>query len=268
MPTASKTASRSSGAVIRTDTAGIATLRLNHPEQFNALSREMITTLSAHLDDIAAADDIRVVVIESTGKAFSSGHNLKEMRANHSEAFYRAMLADCAATMQKIVHLPQPVIAKVQGIATAAGCQLVASCDLALASSAATFATSGINYGLFCATPAVAVSRVVPRKAALELLFTGDSITAETAADIGLVNRVVAPTELDAEVDELARKIAAKSPQAIKIGKASFYEQINRPLDEAYRCASAEFTKNLLSDDGLEGLNAFVEKRRPNWAPP
>lgn len=251
--------------VLRHDADGVATLTLNRPAQYNTLSRAMIDSLTAALAAIAADEQVRVVVIASTGRAFSTGHDMKEMRANRDEAFYRRLLADCSAMMQSIVALPQPVIAKVQGIATAAGCQLVASCDLALAASSARFATSGINYGLFCATPAVALSRNVSRKHALEMLFTGDFIDAGTAAQIGLVNRAVDDEALDAEVASLARRIAEKSGYAIRLGKASFYAQADQPLDAAYRCASADLVRNLLAEDGIEGVDAFFEKREPRY---
>ncbi len=251
--------------VLREDGDGIATLTLNRAARYNTLSREMIDALTAALSAVANDPAVRVVVLTSTGRAFCTGHDLKEMRANHSETFYRKLLGDCSRMMQQIVALPVPVIAKVQGIATAAGCQLVASCDLAVARRAARFATSGINYGLFCATPAVALSRVVARKAALEMLFTGDFIDADTAAGIGLINRAVEDAELDAAVDELARKIASKSAYAIRLGKASFYNQAGQPLDAAYRCASADLVNNVLAADGVEGLNAFFEKREPKF---
>jgi len=251
--------------VLRHDAVGIATLTLNRPLQYNTLSRSTIDALTNALQAIAADPSIRVAVIASTGRAFSTGHDLKEMRAKRDENFYKQLLGDCSAMMQTIVSLPQPVIAKVQGIATAAGCQLVASCDLAIAAASARFATSGINYGLFCATPAVALSRTVSRKHALEMLFTGDFVDADTAARIGLVNRAVDDAALDAEVDALARKIASKSGYAIKLGKASFYAQANQPLDAAYRCASADLVRNLLAEDGIEGVNAFFEKREPRY---
>ncbi|MGE0334332.1 MAG: enoyl-CoA hydratase [Gammaproteobacteria bacterium] len=260
------TAPHAAGApVLRGDNDGITTLTLSRPERYNVLSHETIGALSAALAAIAMDGRTRVVVIGSTGKAFCTGHDLREMREHHDEAFLRRLLGDCSQLMQAIVALPQPVIAKVQGIATAAGCQLVASCDLAIAAHSARFATSGINYGLFCATPAVALSRTVARKHALEMLFTGDFIDAETAERIGLVNHAVADDALDAAADALARKIAAKSAYATRLGKASFYRQANQPLDAAYRCASVDLVNNLLADDGLEGLNAFVEKRTPRF---
>lgn len=251
--------------VIRHDEDGIATLTLNRPEAYNTLSSATIAALSGALAAIADDPEVRVVIIASTGKAFSTGHDMKEMRAHHDEAFLGKLLGDCSRMMQMIVNLPQPVIASVQGIATAAGCQLVASCDLAIAAESARFATSGINYGLFCATPAVALSRNVPRKHAMEMLLTGDFIDAETAGRIGLINRAVADVELADAVRDLARRIAGKSAYALRLGKASFQQQANQPLDAAYRCASADLVRNILAEDGLEGLNAFMEKRAPRF---
>lgn len=251
--------------VLRADAAGVTTLTLNRPEGYNTLSSEMIGALSAALSDIAATPAVRVVVLASQGRAFSTGHDLKEMREHRDRPFLSKLLDDCSQMMQAIVNLPQPVIAKVQGVATAAGCQLVASCDLALAASSARFATSGINYGLFCATPAVALSRTVSRKHALEMLFTGDFVSAATAAEIGLINRAVDDALLDSEVTDLALKIASKSNYALKLGKASFYAQADQGLAAAYRCAASDLVNNLLADDGLEGLNAFFEKRQPRF---
>lgn len=244
---------------------GIATLTLNRPSRYNTLTSEVIATLSAHLADIAASAEVRVVIIAATGKAFSTGHDLKEMNAHRDEAFYRRLLADCSRMMQAIVALPQPVIAQVQGIATAAGCQLVASCDLAVAAASARFATNGIANGLYCATPSVALSRVVQRKHALEMLLTGDFIDAARAAEIGLVNHVVDDAELASATRALAQRIAEKSQYAVRLGKASFYRQVNQGLDSAYRGTSEELVCNLLAADGVEGLNAFIEKRAPKW---
>jgi len=251
--------------LLRHDADGVCTLTLNRPAKYNTLSMEMLGALGAELAAIAGDASVRVVILASTGKAFCTGHDLKELRATREEAYYREVLATCSAMMQAIVALPQPVIASVQGIATAAGCQLVASCDLAIASDEARFATSGINYGLFCSTPAVALSRNVARKHALEMLYTGDFIDAATAAQIGLINRAVPAAALAAECLTLAAKIAAKSTYAIKLGKASFYAQANQPLDAAYRCASADLVRNLLAEDGIEGVDAFFEKRTPQF---
>ena len=244
---------------------GIATLTLNRAARYNTLTSAVIAALSARLTEIAASDEVRIVIIAATGKAFSTGHDLKEMNANRDEAFYRRLLADCSRMMQTIVALPQPVIAQVQGIATAAGCQLVASCDLAVAASSARFATNGIQNGLYCATPSVALSRVVARKHALEMLLTGDFIDAARAAEIGLVNHVVDDASLAASTRALATRIADKSQYAVRLGKASFYRQVEQGLDSAYRGTSEELVCNLLASDGVEGLNAFIEKRAPQW---
>ena len=257
---------RARDAVLRDDHEGVATLTLNRPESYNTLSSETLAAMNAALADIANDSAVRVVVVASTGKAFSTGHDMKEMRTHHDEIFLNRLLADCSRMMQTLVNLPQPVIAKVQGIATAAGCQLVASCDLALAAQSARFATSGINYGLFCATPAVALSRTVSRKHALEMLLTGDFIDAATAERIGLINHAIADEDLDAATNALARKLADKSAYAIRLGKASFHQQANQSLDAAYRCASADLVRNILASDGREGLDAFMEKREPRFS--
>ena len=247
------------------DGRGLCTLTLNRPEAFNALSEEMLAALQDEFDQLAQEPELRVVVIEAAGKAFCAGHDLKQMRAEPSLAYYQSLFAQCGRMMMSLQKLPVPVIAKVQGLATAAGCQLVASCDLAIASEDARFATSGINYGLFCSTPAVALSRTVARKHALEMLYTGDFIDAATAAQIGLINRAVPAAQLATEVTALAAKIAAKSGYAIKLGKASFNAQANQSLDAAYRCASADLVSNLLAADGVEGVDAFFEKREPRF---
>lgn len=244
---------------------GITTLTLNRPARYNTLTSAVIAAISGHLEALAADPAARVLIIASTGKAFSTGHDLKEMNAERDEAFYRQLLSDCSKMMQAVVALPQPVIAQVQGIATAAGCQLVASCDLAIASRSARFATNGIQNGLYCATPQVALSRVVARKHALEMLLTGDFIDAERAAEIGLVNRVVDDDALETAVRDLAMRIADKSQMAVRLGKASFYRQVDQPLDAAYRTGSEDLVCNLLAEDGIEGLNAFIDKRKPEW---
>jgi enoyl-CoA hydratase/carnithine racemase len=251
--------------ILRSDDAGVTELMLNDPNKYNTLSREVLDTMLSMLADIASDDAVRVVVIAARGKAFCSGHNLHQMQANRDKKYYEQLLTDCSSMMQAIVTLPQPVIAKVQGIATAAGCQLVATCDLAIAGESAKFATNGINNGLFCATPAVAVSRTVARKHALEMLLTGEFMDAHRAAEIGLINRVVADDTLDEAVTELATNLAGKSQYALRLGKASFQRQLTQPLDAAYRSASNDLVCNLMSADGIEGVDAFFAKREPNW---
>ena len=245
--------------------AGIATLTLNRPGQYNALSEDMLIALQEALDDIAGDDTIRVVVIAANGKAFCAGHDLKEMRSSEDRAFHQALFDRCGAMMQAINNLPQPVIAKVQGIATAAGCQLVAQCDLAVAAETARFAVSGINVGLFCSTPAVPLSRNMQRKQAMQMLLTGDFIDANTAKQFGLVNEVVFPEELDAAVSSMAEKIAAKSALAVNLGKKMFYQQANMDLSAAYEFAGERMTCNMDSEDAREGIDAFIEKRKPVW---
>mgnify|MGYP000651415250 CR=1 FL=1 len=245
---------------------GVATLTLNNPKKLNALSNAMIEALSAALDDTAADTRVRVVVLAAAGKAFCAGHDLKEMIAHPELEACEAVFGACSSLMLKIAHLPLPVIAKVNGIATAAGCQLVAQCDLAIASTDAKFATSGINLGLFCATPAVPLSRAMGRKAAAEMLYTGRFIHADEAARLGLINRAVGAEILDAEVENLALEIASKSPEAIRLGKALFVKQLDHPLEEAYRLAARAMADNMQGDGAREGIQAFVEKRPlPQW---
>jgi enoyl-CoA hydratase/carnithine racemase len=251
--------------VLRADRDGVATLTLNRPRQFNAISLAMLDELQRQLDALALDTSARVVVIAGAGGAFSGGHDLKEMMGNRTEPFVGGLFERCARAMLAMQALPQPVIARVHGIATAAGCQLVAACDLAVASSEARFATSGINFGLFCATPAVPVSRNVLRKRAFEMLFTGDFVDAATALDWGLVNRVVAPGELDAAVAALARSIVAKPREVVAAGKRLFYQQLEAPIAQAYAAASTAITCNMLGDDAAEGVGAFIEKRPPRW---
>jgi enoyl-CoA hydratase/carnithine racemase len=251
--------------VLRQVEAGIATLTLNRPKQYNALSQAMLSALQAELDTVAADNTIRVVVIAGQGPAFCAGHDLKEMRSHTDRAFHQALFAQCGRVMLTINRLPQPVIARVHGIATAAGCQLVAACDLAVASDNARFATSGINVGLFCATPGVALSRNLGRKQALELLLTGDFIDAATAQRQGLVNRVVALAELDAAIGQLTDSIRNKSPLAITMGKELFYRQLDLGLEAAYACASETMACNMDSEDAREGIDAFIAKRAPVW---
>jgi enoyl-CoA hydratase/carnithine racemase len=251
--------------LLRDDLDGVARLRLNRPAQANALSDELIAALQEQLDAISADPGVRVVVIGAEGRAFSAGHDLKQMRSHPEPGWCAALFARCRRMMTTLREMPQPVIARVQGLATAAGCQLVAACDLAVASSEARFATSGIDVGLFCATPAVPLSRNVSRKRAFELLVTGEFIDAETARDWGLVNRVVPPDSLDAEVAALARVIASKSRVAIETGKRLFYRQLEMTGDEASAYAAEVMARNLEAEDAGEGIDAFLGKRKPVW---
>lgn len=244
---------------------GIATLTLNRPGQFSALSAALIGELQTALDRVASDADVRVVVLAARGRGFCAGHDLKEIRAMRDVAAVEALFAQCSRMMTAITQLPQPVIAKVHGLATAAGCQLVASCDLAVASSAATFATPGVNIGAFCSTPGVAIGRAVGRKHAMEMLLTGEAVNADRAQEIGLVNRVVAADALDAEVAALATLIASKSPAAIASGKKVFYQQLEMPLGQAYAVAGHVIACDFLGDDGQEGVDAFLSKRAARW---
>lgn len=253
------------GLVLRADEQGVCTLTLNRPDKFNALSAGMIEALSAQLEAIRNDNSVRVVVIKANGRAFCVGHDLKEMREANDPRLTKQLFSQCGAMMQSLEALPQPIIASVHAVATAAGCQLVAACDLAIASDQAKFAVSGINLGLFCSTPAVALSRNLGRKHALEMLLTGDFIDAATAKNYGLVNQVVAAEQLDQTVAAWAAKIAAKPPEAVKMGKALFYKQLNQPLATAYELANEAITCNFYLDDTLEGVDAFLEKRTPNW---
>jgi enoyl-CoA hydratase/carnithine racemase len=252
--------------VLRDDAHGIATLTLNHPHTRNALSQGMIDALQHELDALAADMAVHVVVLRGEGSAFCAGHDLKEIRGAAYGRDYAGKLFDtCGRLMQSIISLPQPVIAQVDGIATAAGVQLVASCDLAIASEQSRFATPGVNIGLFCSTPMVALSRNVSRKHAMQMLLTGDLIDAETAARIGLINEVVAAEELDDAIAALAGKIAAKSRRTISIGKEAFYRQAELPLAEAYAYTRSVIVDNLQTRDAQEGISAFIEKRSPEW---
>lgn len=244
---------------------GVVTLTLNRPKEFNALSVELLSAMQSELDDIAQDSSVQVVVIAANGKAFCAGHNLKEMRANPDETFQRDLFQKCSQMMLTINRMPQVVIAKVQGVATAAGCQLVAACDLAVASDNAKFATSGINVGLFCSTPAVAVSRNLPRKQAFEMLITGEFIDAHTALDQGLINRVTSIEQLDSTLQSLISAIISKSSVAIRTGKAMFYKQLNMELADAYEYAAEVMTCNMMAADVSEGINAFFEKRPALW---
>ncbi len=247
------------------DSGGVRTLTLNRPRQYNALSEELMAALQAALDETAADRSVRVVVLAGAGKAFCAGHDLKQMRANPRPAYYETLFKTCSRMMVSMTRLPQPVIARVHGIATAAGCQLTATCDLAVAAADARFGTSGIKAGLFCTTPGVALSRNLARKHALEMLLTGEIIPAERALTYGLVNRVVPAAELDAAVAELAAAILDKSAAAIATGKRAFYKQIEMGLTEAYDFASEAMAHNMGFHDAEEGIDAFIEKRDPNW---
>jgi enoyl-CoA hydratase/carnithine racemase len=252
--------------VLRSDRAdGLTTLTLNRPGQFNSLSKDMLTAIKAELDAIAANEAVRVVVIAGAGRAFCAGHDLKEMRANHDKGFMQTLFRQCGDLMLTLTRMPQPVIARVHGIATAAGCQLVSMCDLAVAADVAKFAVSGINVGLFCSTPAVGLARNLGRKAALEMLLTGDFIDAMEAKAKGLVNRVVPADALDAEVERLVQSILAKSAVAVRIGKGMFYKQLEMGLSDAYDYASEVMACNMMSDDAGEGIDAFMQKRAPQY---
>ncbi len=244
---------------------GVTVLTLNRPKQRNALSVGLMTALQDALAAVANDKNVRVVVLAASGPVFCAGHDLKEIRANPGRNYYDALFAQCSELMTSIVRLPKPVVAQVQGVATAAGCQLVASCDLAIASTEAGFATPGVNIGLFCSTPMVALSRNVGRKAAMEMLLTGEIVDPEWAVAIGLINRVAEPEQLSQTVLELAGSIAAKSPLTLAIGKEAFYRQVEMPLDDAYRYASEVMARNMLARDAEEGIDAFIEKRDPVW---
>ena len=251
--------------LLKEQAGGVVTLTLNRPAHFNALSHALLVELQAALDPIAADENARVLVIAGAGKAFCAGHDLKEMRANPAKAFQQALFEQCSRMMMTLTEMPQPVIARVHGIATAAGCQLVAMCDLAVASESARFAVSGINVGLFCSTPSVGLARNVGRKQAMEMLLTGDFIDARAALERGLVNRVVPDDELDAEVKKLADTIVSKSPVAIRSGKRMFYRQLEMGLADAYSLASEVMACDMMTEDAEEGIDAFIEKRTPEW---
>lgn len=257
--------------LIRQDDNGVCVLTLNAPKSINALSEDMLSELSKSFDDIARDRSVKAVILRSTGDHFCAGHNLKEMTERRRDTdggfqYFQDLFAKCSAMMMRVVCLPQPVIAEVKGIATAAGCQLVASCDLAVASDEARFATSGVNIGLFCSTPMVALSRNVSRKQAMEMLLLGEFLPAARVAEMGLINRVVSRAALEATAMEMARTIADKSPAAIKIGKRGFYEQLQMPLDEAYAYAGRIMAENMMATDANAGIGAFVRKApMPDW---
>ncbi len=254
----------------RCDTNGVAHLQMNAPERLNALSDAMLAALQAELDTIRTDAAIRAVVLSGAGKAFCAGHDLKEMQAGRQSedagaAYFADLFTRCATMMQTIRALPQPVIAEVHGIATAAGCQLVASCDMAVAAEGTRFGVNGVNIGLFCSTPMVALTRNIPRKQAFEMLTTGAFIDAARAVELGLVNRVVPAESLTAETTALAETVAAKLATAVRIGKSSFYDQLEMPLGEAYAFTGAAMVQNMLDRDTNEGIQAFLEKRKPDW---
>ncbi|WP_404385271.1 enoyl-CoA hydratase [Caenispirillum salinarum] len=251
--------------LLRADADGVATLTLNRPKARNALSVGLMAALQTELDAIAKDQSVKVVVIEAAGPAFCAGHDLREVRANPGREAYEALFEQCSNLMMSVVNLPKPVIAKVHAMATAAGCQLVASCDLAYAAEEAKFATPGVNIGLFCSTPMVALSRAVGRKKAMEMLLSGRPVTAHEAEAAGLVNAVVPAAELDAAVSDMASTIAGKSPLTLAIGKEAFYKQVEMPLADAYRYASEVMTRNMMARDAEEGIDAFLQKRTPTW---
>jgi enoyl-CoA hydratase/carnithine racemase len=251
--------------LLREDSSGVTTLTLNRPKQYNALSENLIAELQSELDSIGNDKSVRVVIIAGSGPAFCAGHDLKEMRANYERAKTEALFARCSRMMLTLTQLPQPVIAKVQGIATAAGCQLVAQCDLAVAADSARFATSGINVGLFCSTPAVPLSRSVVRKQAMEMLLTGEFIDASTALSWGLVNRVVPADQLNQATMRLAGVLKSKPREALAMGKKLFYAQAGAEIAQAYAMATTVMADNFMHEEAAEGVDAFMQKRPPNW---
>lgn len=251
--------------LIREDDGPRVTLTLNRPKQFNALSEELLAALTEQLNDIALDRSKVVVVITGNGRAFCAGHDLKQMRSNPEKDYYKQLFTKCAAVMEIITTMPQIVIARVQGIATAAGCQLVAQCDLAVSADSVKFAVSGINVGLFCSTPSVSLSRNIPRKRAMEMLVTGDFISAETASQYGLINQSVPEENLDDAVNGLADKICAKSSAAIFQGKQLFYKQLEQGMSSAYEVSAEVMATNMMNDDAAEGIDAFMQKRKPEW---
>jgi enoyl-CoA hydratase/carnithine racemase len=256
--------------LIREDVASVATLTMNNPGALNALSDAMLAALKSRLEDLREDSSVKAVVLKGEGKAFCAGHDLKEMQAGRQSedggaAYFADLFTRCGEVMQLIPNLPQPVIAQVHGIATAAGCQLVASCDMAVAAEGTRFGVNGVNIGLFCSTPMVALSRNVPRKQAFEMLTTGEFIDATRAREVGLVNRITAPEDLEAETTALATTVAAKLASAVKIGKQAFYEQIQMPLDAAYAFTGDVMVHNMMNADTAEGIQAFIEKRKPDW---
>jgi enoyl-CoA hydratase/carnithine racemase len=265
-PGDSSTAHGPAPVLVQRDDRGVFTVTLNRPQAFNALSEALLTALQQALDVVAADPAARAVVLAASGKAFCAGHDLKEMRAQPSQAYYEQLFAQCGRVMLSIQQLPVPVVARVQGMATAAGCQLVAQCDLAVAGQDARFAVSGVNLGLFCSTPGVALSRNLNRKAAFEMLVTGDFISADEALAKGLLNRVVAADALDAEVVRLVDRIVAKPRLALALGKQLFYRQLESGVAAAYADAAHTMACNMMDASALEGVQAFIDKRPPDWA--
>lgn len=257
--------------VLTAKTDHVATVTLNAPASYNALSVAMLSALEAALRTASADPDVRVIILAGAGKAFCAGHDLKEMQAarggaDGGKAFFKALFDQCAGVMQLIPTLPQPVIASAQGIATAAGCQLVAACDMAVAAEGTRFGVNGVNIGLFCSTPMVALTRAVPRKVAFEMLTTGEFIDATRAREVGLINRIAPPDQLEAQTMDLARTVAAKLTVAVKIGKRAFHDQIGMSLSDAYAHTGAAMVENMLWRDTDEGIAAFLEKRKPDWS--
>ena len=256
---------KQSEVIIQSTNTGISRIKLNRPDTYNALSSDMLKLLIKNFKEFNDNDNIKVIIIEGLGKGFSSGHNLKEIRSIKNKLNYKKLFSLCSKLMLEIVEGKKPVIAKVHGAAFAAGCQLVASCDLAISSDDAIFATPGVNIGLFCSTPMVAVSRKVNRKKTMKMLLTGDPIDAKYASEIGLINDHYPISQLENEVLKIAEKIASKSNLTIKIGKKGFYKQLEMPLKKAYKYTSKIMTKNMMALDAKEGISAFLEKRNPNW---
>ena len=251
--------------LLREDRDNVAWLTLNRPDAYNALSLELMTELADTLEAISGDSSVRAIVIAGAGRGFCAGHDLKQLRANPDRAFYEKTFAACSRLMLGVLRQPQPVIAQVHGIAAAAGCQLVATCDLAVAADSTRFGTPGVNIGLFCSTPMVALSRNVGRKQAMEMLLTGDMIDAESAVSCGLINQTAAEDKLEAAVSALAGKVKSKSAHVIKIGKEAFYRQLEHGVEEAYRYTAEVMTENMMAKDAGEGIDAFIEKRKPVW---
>lgn len=259
------TKENSEALIIRNDAEGISNIILNRPNAYNSLTIESMELIIEELSDISEDSSIKVIILSGAGKGFCAGHDMKDLRANPEKSFYEKTFKTSSNMMMSIINCPKPVIAKVHGIATAAGCQLVSTCDLAVADENARFATPGVNIGLFCSTPMVGLSRNVTRKHAMEMLLTGDFISAQRAYEIGLVNRVVPEAELDSATLGLANKMAAKSPLTLKIGKEAFYKQLDKDMSGAYEYCSRVMVENMMARDAEEGIDAFLEKRTPVW---